>query len=151
MKEINLLNKNSSEDLSGPELEAELRKRVEDRMKNRNAFYIHLIAFFGSNLLLWVIWLTTEPFGFPWPLYATLPWAMGLVIHAFVVYQESGAAQERREQRIRREIEMEKMRMGLATDSYQKPKRDQGMRLSDDGELVVEDDDMQPAAKAKRS
>ena len=139
-----------SDDLSSPELEAQLRKRVENRIKNRNAFYIHLMAFIGTNILLWVIWLTTIPDGFPWPLYASIPWAMGLVIHGFVVYQESSVARQRYERHVSREIEMEKVRLGLTPDAYQKPKRDQAVHLSDDGELVA-DDDMETVAKAKRS
>jgi hypothetical protein len=149
-KKNSLLNTASTfENLSGPEIEAQLRKRVEDRIKNRNAFYIHLIAFLGTNLLLWTIWLTADPFDFPWPLYAVIPWTMGLAIHGLVVYQDSGMARQRYEQRIRREVEMEKMRLGLAADAYQKPKRDQTMRLSDDGELIA-DDESEPNAKVKR-
>ena len=137
------------EGLSGSELDAQLRKRVEARIKERNAFYIHLITFVGVNLLLWVIWLTTDAGGFPWPLYAGLPWLMGLVIHGLVVYQNSGRAVERRQQTIEREIEREKLRLGLVNDAYEKPKRERIMRLSDDGELV-QDGDTAAANKSKR-
>jgi len=127
--------------LSGPELEEQLRRRIEARMNARNGLFIHLIAFIGANLLLWVIWLMTGMPHVVWPLFATIPWAMALAIHAYVVYQGSGSALERRQQNIRREMELEKVRLGLA----EKPKRDQAMCLSDDGEIVSDDEaDMKP-------
>ena len=53
----------------------------------------------------------------------------------------------RREDQIQREMELEKMRLGLTNDAYEKPKRDQAVRLSDDGELIPDDE---PSAKPKR-
>jgi len=140
------MSNNSYQDLSDSELDAQLRKRIEARMKAWNGFYMHVIAFIGVNLLLWAIWLTTDFLDDPWPLFATIPWGMGLAIHALVVYQNSGGAVERRQRTIEREIEREKARLGL--EKYEKPKRERLMRLSDDGELVP--DDVAPATKAKR-
>jgi predicted transcriptional regulator len=80
-----------------------------------------------------------------------LPWGVGLAAHAMVFYQNSSWGLQRREQTIRREIELEKRRLGLADETYEKPKRDQVMRLSDDGEMIpADDDDAQQTAKAKR-
>src|SRR5215475_10854326 len=104
---------NDYEGLSGSELDAAVRRRVEGRMKARNGFYIHFIVFLGANLFLWMIGLTTGSLEVPWPLFATIPWAMALAIHGFVVYQESAGAIQRRQERIQREVEMEKMRLGL--------------------------------------
>lgn len=138
------------ENLSGPELEAQLRKQVEARIQRRNAFYMHLLVYVGINLFLWLIWLS-EPSKELWPLYVSLPWGVGLAAHAMVFYQNSSWGLQRREQTIRREIELEKRRLGLADETYEKPKRDQVMRLSDDGEMIpADDDDAQPTAKAKR-
>jgi len=141
----------SLEGLSGPELDAALRKRIEIRNRERNAFYMNLISFVGVQLLLWVIFLSTRsPFTPPWPLFVAFPWGIGLVVQGLQVYQHSLSAIERREERIQREIELEKMRLGLASDTYEKPKRDQAMRLSDDGELVPADEHTD-TVKTKRS
>ncbi len=139
------------ENLTGPELDAQLRKRVERRIRARNAFYMHLLIYLGINLFLWIIWLVEDPFEFPWPVYVSLPWGIGLAVQALTVYQHSQTAVQRREQTIQREIEMEKMRLGLTDERYEKPKRDQVMRLSDDGEMVpADDDDLEEVSKAKR-
>jgi hypothetical protein len=141
------------EGLSGPELDAQLRKRAKRRISRRNEFYKSVIAYIPVNLLLWIIWASLSHgfYGFPWPIFVTLGWALGLAGEAFQVYQESGAAVERREERIQREIELEKIRLGLANADYEKPKHDRVMRLSDDGELIPDDNDMEPIAKVKRS
>ena len=137
--------------LSGPELEAQLRKRVERRMRIRMAFYTHLIVYLGINALLWVIYLTTDPGGTPWPLYVSIPWGVGLAAQAVATYQYSRPAMERREEAIQREIELEKQRLGLDNQDYEKPKRDRVARLSDDGELVyTDDDDVDETAKIRR-
>src|SRR5258707_5713551 len=141
----------SLEGLSGSELEVQLRKRIEARHRERNAFYMNLISFVGIQLLLWVIFFATDSHdSVPWPLFVALPWGIGLVAHGLRVYQNSLPAMERREEKIQREIELEKMRLGLASDAYEKPKRDQAMRLSDDGELVPADEAAEPGTKAKR-
>src|SRR5579871_3899784 len=120
----------SLEGLSGPELDVQLRKRIEARHRARNAFYMNLISFVGVQLLLWVIFFTTDSADHvPWPLFVAIPWGIGLVAHALRVYQNTLPAMERREERIQREMELEKARLGLNNPAYEKPKRDQAMRL----------------------
>ena len=51
---------------------------------------------------------------------------------------DSAAMLDRREQRLQQEIALEKRRLGLA--STEKPKRDRITRLSDDGELLADED-----------
>ncbi len=141
------------------ELEAQVRKRVERRIQKRNAFYSHLVSYLAVNGVLWLIWLVSARDGvpdFPWPIFISFFWGIGLFTNAWAIYQDSGRATARREITIQREIEMEKMRLGLTDDGnyekpkrslpaddeseYAKPKRDQAMRLSDDGELIPIDD-----------
>ncbi len=134
------------EGLSGPELELQLRKRAQRRIQRRSDFYKGLIAYVAVNLLVWAIWVGTwfragVP-SFPWPLFVTLGWGMGVVGEAYQLYQDSAGMISRR-----REMELERMRLGLANDAYEKPKRDQAVRLSDDGELIPDDE---PSAKPKR-
>src|SRR5258708_19266119 len=141
----------SLEGLSGPELDAALRKRIEIRHRDRNAFYYHLASYLGVQLLLWVIFFTADSHDpVPWPLFVAFAWGIGLVAHGLRVYQNSLPAINRREGRIQREMELEKMRLGLANDAYEKPKRDHAVRLSDDGELIPSDDTAESGTKAKR-
>ena len=136
----------SLQGLSGPELDAQLRKRIEQRIEDRTGFIFDLIAFVGIVPVLWLIWVSAGPPDIVWPLFVTLPWLVGLIIHGMVVYQGSARATVRREQKIRREMELEKQRLGITDDSYEKPKRNQHMRLSDDGELVPVDDEFETEA-----
>lgn len=68
--------------------------------KERVGFKMHLRSFGIINFGLWLIYLVsnlgalTNPnlrgFHFPWPLFATLGWGIGLVSHYFAVYQRPG-------------------------------------------------------------
>jgi len=150
----------SLENLSGPELDAAIRRRVERRAKQRREFFGSLTSFLAVNFTLWFIWYMSSAgkgtLEFPWPIFITIAWAMSsdLVGQGLRVYQNTENALSRREQAIQREIALEKMRLGLGSsdESYEKPKRDRLVRLSDDGELLSEeDDDTVPLAKAKNS
>src|SRR5262249_54818420 len=124
----------------------------QQRNELRIGFIIHLIVYLGINAMLWGIWVNSGG-GFPWPMFITLGWGSGLFAHAMQVYQSLPDVAARREEAIQREVEIEKRRMGTATDNYEKPKRDRNVRLSDDGELVPADEaeDDQVLHKAKRS
>ena len=76
-----------------------------------------------------------------------------LAIHAVVNYVETTGMDNMREREIEREIQRELRRRGLTeSDLLQKPKRDAAVRLSDDGELVYEDDEesVEPLRPSKR-
>jgi len=142
------------EGLSGPELENQLRKRAQMRIARRNNFYKSLIAYVAVNLLLWTIWFASWSPGqatFPWPIIVTIAAGLSMLSEAYSIYQDSTRVTERREDQIQREIELERMRLGLSNDVYEKPKRDHAVRLSDDGELIPDDEeDIEPSAKPKR-
>jgi hypothetical protein len=126
--------------LSGAELDAQLRKRVEKRIEDRNSFIIHLIVFLALNPMFWYIYFSDPDRDVLWPMFITLPWGVGLVAHAMSVYQNTHYALIRREQKVRREMEIEKQRLGITDDAYEKPKRHEHLRLSDDGELIPADE-----------
>jgi 2TM domain len=133
--------------------EEEIRRRVEKRIKQRNEFYIHLAVFIVVIPMLWIMWGFTSDFfsaflsdsawvfdGMPWPIFPTIGWGIGIVAHGLTVYFNSPGRIEARERTIQREIERERQR--LANDSYyEKPKRERSVRLTDDGELIEEDED----------
>jgi 2TM domain len=133
----------SLENLSGPELDAAIRRRIERRVRDRREFFVGLASFVAVNTLLWIIWLATSTWygGFPWPIFPTLGWGIGVAVQGWQVYQNSATAVSRREETIQHEIALEKMRLGLdkSADDYEKPKRDHVVRLSDDGELVADE------------
>jgi hypothetical protein len=129
----------------------EIRRRVEKRIKQRNEFYIHLAVYIVVMTGLWGMWgFTSDFFGslfadtlwnfdeFPWPIFPTLGWGTGIVVHGLIVYFNSPARLEARERAIQREIERERQRIA-GDDYYQKPKRDRRVRLTDEGELVDDD------------
>ncbi len=76
--------------------EAEIRRRVEQRLKKRGEFFIHLAVYWAVNVALWVIWLLAGQ-GFPWPLGVTLPWGAGLAAHGVDTFFDSGGRARRRE------------------------------------------------------
>ena len=151
--------------MSEGEIETRIRRRIAARTKMRNEFFGHLTTYVIVNAICWAIYLGGNfvafsfingiPFvgGIPWPIYVTFFWGIGLVSHGFNVYQNSGRVTARRERAIRDEIEMERARLGLDSN-YEKPKRQESVRLSDDGELVpleeLTEDESDYVPKAKR-
>lgn len=150
--------------MSETEINDRIRRRIALRIKQRNEFLTHLVSYVAVNVMLWGIWL--NGMGFPWPIFITVGWGIGMFSHANQVYQNSAAVSARRERTVQAEVQMEKARLGLSGVDYEKPKRmysepaapaatmaspdsqtahpstvSQRVRLSDDGELVAVDDD----------
>jgi len=116
-----------------------IRKRVIERRKLRQDFYIHLLFFIPFNVFFWFLWIGGGSNGFPWPLVVTLAWGLGVVSHAMdVYYKTSDRATRSEDEEVQREIEKERMRLYGSAD-LEKPKRGVA-RLSDDGEIVYENE-----------
>lgn len=144
----------------------EITRRVEKRLRERRAFVLHLVVFIISNLFFWIVWwfvkLITLGSGMfsdgvvelaissPWPLLLMFAWGIGLAAHAMSVYFKSDAAARRRDREIQREIERERARLGLDS-AYTKPKREHQLRLSEDGELIIDDDEPKAAVRRRDS
>ena len=140
-----------------------IRRKVEQRFQQRNAFYTHLAVYTLVSILLWVIYGFTAGLAgqfvnvpvlgvlvpivsFPWPLIVMAGWGIGLIAHGLNYYVRYGEGAIRRREAIQREIERE-----LALDSnYEKPKNDSYVRLTDDGELEVIEDGSNWQMKRKR-
>jgi membrane protein required for beta-lactamase induction len=90
---------------SSMDSDAEIRRRVEQRLNKRKEFLIHLMVFAAINLGVWGIWwLFTQ--GIPWPLLLSLPWGAGLAAHFIDTYdQTSGARAATRERSVREEMQ----------------------------------------------
>lgn|GEM_PF-832917 len=138
--------------MSQAEIDARIRLRIQKRAQQRREFVNSLVSYLIINAALWVFSGTFSHMMifFPWPIFVTFFWGVKVALQGWQVYQNSGAALARREMSIRREVELEKARLGI-TDDYEKPKR--ALRLSDDGELIPVDeyDDQQEAAEVNKS
>ncbi len=134
----------------------EIRARAEKRANKRKELLMHVAVYIIVNLSLWLIFGIMAAFSgsaalLLVPLLSTFGWGMGLAIHAAVNYVETTGLDAMREREIDREIEREMRRRGLTeADVLEKPKRDAAVRLSDDGELVY-DEDEPPAQELRRS
>lgn len=132
--------------------EEKLRKRAKKKLSARRELAQHLITYVVANLFLWMIYLATGP-GFPWPLFVTGGWGIGIVSHLADYYFKYGKGAERREADIEREVSRQRRLaqdrgelLGDDEDDYYIDARvcdlsrvEAGhMRLGDDGELVDE-------------
>jgi cyanate permease len=71
------------------EPETDLRAEALQRLEKKRDFRGHLIAFLLVNALLWGIWgfvFAATGSWFPWQLFATFGWGIGLVFHAWDAY-----------------------------------------------------------------
>lgn len=129
-------------------LEVEIRRRVEAKYEERNALLIHLTSYAGVNILVWAIWLFSAG-GFPWPLFVTLFWGIGMAGHLLDYYHKQGGGAQKREARIQEEVERQLRRLEQRERSiYAEDDAEDAdvytlddvelrhVRLSDDGELT---------------
>ena len=139
-----------------------VRRRAEKRTNEKIEFYIHISVYIIVNLVLWALGLALGSvlglgtWGIFIPLLVTLGWGIGAAIHGAKVYLEGGLKDRMRDQAIRREMELERLRLGINEENedsdeelvLQKPKRrnkDRVVRLGDDGELVDAESDEEQA------
>jgi hypothetical protein len=66
-----------------------LRDQALRRLKKRRDFHTHAFAYVTVNVLVWGVWAiigVSSHSWFPWPLWITLGWAIGLAFNAWDVY-----------------------------------------------------------------
>ena len=126
------------------------RTTVQSRLARleRSGVIAHAIPYVIVNLVLWSIYFSTDAGGFPWPMFVSFFWGIGMASHFFAYWNKYGGGATQREEAIQREIEQERERSLM----YEKPKHDARMRLTDDGELEeVPEDEISLAEKRKRN
>jgi len=67
----------------------DLREQALRRVKKRRDFHNHLFVYVVFNAVLWGVWAVigvTSHSWFPWPLWVTLGWGIGLAFNAWDVY-----------------------------------------------------------------
>lgn len=66
-----------------------LREQALIRLKKRRDFKAHALAYVLVNALVWSIWIVIASHShswWPWPVFVTLGWGIGLVMNAWDVY-----------------------------------------------------------------
>lgn len=74
--------------------------------KARVAFKTHLMVFIMGNILIWLVWLMMYYIFiiiFPWALFPTVGWGVGLVFHYFIVFKWNEKWVEKEYQRLKTE------------------------------------------------
>lgn len=87
------------------DLESEVREQALQRIKKRRDLSAHFVSYIVINAALWAIWALTGA-GYPWPVWVTGGWAVGLLLNAWDVYGRRPIT----ETDIRRE--MDRLRVG---------------------------------------
>lgn len=64
----------------------DLRIKARGRAEAKAGFYAHLGIYIIVNAGLLLLWFTTSPNSFPWPLIVMGFWGIGLVSHAVSVF-----------------------------------------------------------------
>jgi hypothetical protein len=77
-----------------------LRAAAVQRLKKRQDLRAHLLVYALFNAVVWIAWAFTGT-GFPWPVFITAFWGIGLVMNAYDVYGRGPI----READIQREVE----------------------------------------------
>ncbi|MCP3425993.1 2TM domain-containing protein [Rothia sp. AR01] len=81
--------------------ESQLRERAMKRLREKREFLLHLVIYLAVNVLLVVLWASSEDPGFFWPIFPILGWGIGVFSHGWTVYR----GQHFSEDRIRREMD----------------------------------------------
>jgi hypothetical protein len=69
--------------------DADARQQAIARIKAKRDFQLHCLIFLLVNAFLWIIWAVTGA-GFPWPVFVTGGWAVGLAANWWTVYGRGG-------------------------------------------------------------
>lgn len=62
------------------------RKQAIKRIKRKRQFQQQIIGFVLINALLWIIWALTGA-EFPWPIFVTVFWGIGMLGPAWTIYR----------------------------------------------------------------
>lgn len=82
----------------------ERREQAVRRLKKRRDFRAHLTSYLVVNVAVWGIWTVigvSSGSWFPWPVFVTLGWGIGLAMNAWDVYLRQPISEEE----IRREMD----------------------------------------------
>ncbi len=101
-----------------PTKEEQIRQRIEKKLHARREFFQHVVVYLIVNFGLWFFFLNSSGafdvltgtpvseigLGFPWPIFVTVFWGMGVVMQYIEYYYSHGSGADRREAEIEAEI-----------------------------------------------
>ena len=91
-----------------PVQEERIRKRVEGKFQARRDLIQHFAVYLMINSFLWLLYLPPGgfdfPFDFPWPIFVTGFWGIGVVSQYVGFYYKHGRGAEKREAEIEKEV-----------------------------------------------
>jgi hypothetical protein len=64
----------------------DLREEAVRRLRKKQDFRGHVLVYLLVNALVWTIYVVTNHGGFPWPIFITGGWGIGVVMNAWEVY-----------------------------------------------------------------
>lgn len=114
----NQIEEKSKQPTPQPTQEEIIRKRIEQKLHARREIIQHLVVYAVINIGLWFIYLSSNDvlnifsgmpisevsFGFPWPIFPTVFWGMGVVMQVIEYYYKHGGGADQRENEIQAEI-----------------------------------------------
>ncbi len=62
------------------------RERAIRRIRAKRGFWVHASIYLAVIAFLFLIWATTSSSTYPWPLWPTLGWGIGVIAHGASVY-----------------------------------------------------------------
>jgi 2TM domain len=65
--------------------------------RKRVAFKMHFAIYVLVNAFLWSVWYFTDRSGYPWPIWPTFGWGLGVALNYVGVYRSSGKDMIQRE------------------------------------------------------
>ena len=83
----------------------DLREVALKQIKKRRDFRSHLVVYLLVDALLWGIWVVggvADGFGFPWPVFVTGGWGVGVLINAWDTYGTSPITEREVEEEMKR-------------------------------------------------
>jgi hypothetical protein len=83
-----------------PDPEQQRREQAIKRIRDKNAFMLHLVAYLVINTAFVVVWAMSGV-GYFWPIFAMVGWGAGVAIHGYCVY---GGNSKMTETQIEREM-----------------------------------------------
>ncbi len=75
--------------MAEPESTGDTHDDAIKRIKRKRQFQQQVFVYLVLNVFLWVIWAVSGT-GFPWPIFVTVGWGIGIVMQGWYVYR--GAA-----------------------------------------------------------
>ncbi len=82
--------------------ENEMRRKAVKIAEAKVGFQVHFAIYLAVNAFLIAIWYATTGFGFPWFVFVTFGWGIGIVGHFLAAYRGEGYAQKLAEREFRR-------------------------------------------------